>query len=70
MLASLSYPHRKVKLEGIIRQSLSTGILSHQASQTIQTIRSQPDLTRDEIRILEILQDSLQCGAVKQAFND
>jgi hypothetical protein len=66
MLASATRTDRQTRLDQIIRQALASGILSGNSRQYIETISTQPDLTPAECRMLEILQDALNSGTIRQ----
>ncbi len=66
MLASASPTDRTAMLEDLVRQALSTGELGIQTSKVLQSLGQRQDLTAPEIRILEIIQDALSQGDVRQ----
>ncbi|NJL45493.1 MAG: hypothetical protein HC922_06635 [Leptolyngbyaceae cyanobacterium SM2_3_12] len=66
MLAYPSLTDRTASLEAIVRQALLFEELTLQAEATVQCISQQPDLTSDEMRILEILQDAMAQGYVRR----
>jgi hypothetical protein len=66
MLASTTRTDRHARLDQIIRQALASGMLNEEGSQYLETISTQKDLTPAECRMLEILQDALQSGAIQQ----
>jgi hypothetical protein len=66
MLASASLSGRATMLENLVRQALLTGELNQQVYQAIQSINQRQDLTAAEIRILEIIQNALRSGDVRQ----
>jgi hypothetical protein len=66
MLASPSLSDRKTLLETIIRRALASGRLSREGLQQINEISTQQDLNPAECKMLEILQDALQAGAIQQ----
>lgn len=66
MLASPSLSDRKTLLEAIIRRALASGRLSREGLQQINEISTQQDLNPAECKMLEILQDALQAGAIQQ----
>lgn len=66
MLASASLNDRAAMLKDLVRHALSTGELSMQASEALRALGQRQDLTVPETRILEIMQDALCNGDVRQ----
>lgn len=66
MPAFASRVDRKTQLETLTRQALATGSLSLRATAALTDICTQPDLTAEEARILEILQDALGQGHIQR----
>ncbi|MFM7471513.1 MAG: hypothetical protein LVS60_19105 [Nodosilinea sp. LVE1205-7] len=66
MLAYPSTFHRADSLEAIVRQALLFGELSTRAAETVQGISQQADISEDELRMVQILQDALGRGYVER----
>lgn len=66
MLTYPSLTDRIASLEAIVRHALLFTELTPQAAATVQRISQQTDITSDEIRMLDILQDALAHGYVRR----
>ncbi|MBU6230798.1 MAG: hypothetical protein KGQ93_14090 [Cyanobacteria bacterium REEB459] len=66
MLVYPSIFHRANSLEAIVRQALLLGELSTRAAQTVEGISQEADISEDELRMVQILQDALGRGYVER----